>query len=187
MERIKNELGLEAWVDIREIGIMLNVHAFVVYAYLTQIGASYIRDKYGKGYVDGVCITSCFEGLKDYVRSLRNGRKNQVPFKLLAFIDPQAGSQSDWESKCDGLDKVKKEFYVSYLEEVSNWTLLNQIYRVSHYLNGKKTLFLWDRSMKVWRYVEEEKNASDAGDWMKAISFKYKLCNTAFDEDMRMG
>lgn len=35
MERKINE---KTWVNVREIGVMLNVHAFVVYSYLMQIG-----------------------------------------------------------------------------------------------------------------------------------------------------
>ena len=117
MERKINE---KTWVNVREIGVMLNVHAFVVYSYLMKIGVRCIKDRYGNGYVNGVDITKNFEGLKKFVKGLRNGRKAQAPLKELAFIDPKIGIHNDWESKADGLDKVKKDFYASYTNQDPN-------------------------------------------------------------------
>ena len=173
MDRNFNE---KTWVYVREIGIILNVHAFVVYSYLLQIGVRCVKDRYGNGYVNGVDITKHFEGLKKFVKGLRNGRKEQAPLKELAFIDPVIGSHNDWESKADGLDKVKKDFYASYT---------NQVYRINHYQNLKKALFRWERATRVWKYVEEERTAQDPNEWMKSISLKYKLCNTIYDEERR--
>ena len=110
------------------------------------------------------------------MKGLRNGRKEQAPLKELAFIDPVIGSHNDWESKADGLDKVKKDFYASYT---------NQVYRINHYQNLKKALFRWERATRVWKYVEEERTARDPNEWMESISLKYKLCNTIYDEERR--
>lgn len=170
------------WVNAREIGMMLNVHTFVVYSYLKKVGIKYIKDSYGNGYIDGLFITKHFEELKEFVKGLKNGRKTQEPIKLIAFIDQEVGSQNDWDSKAEGW--TKKELYVSYLEEVSCWQLLNQIYRISHYPNGKKALFKWDRSTKMWRYVEEARSVKDSASWLDDISIKYKLCNTVYDVDV---
>ena len=166
MDRNFNE---KTWVNVREIGIILNVHAFVVYSYLLQIGVRCVKDRYGNGYVNGVDITKHFEGLKKFVKGLRNGRKEQAPLKELAFIDPVIGSHNDWESKADG-------FYASYT---------NQVYRINHYQNLKKALFRWERATRVWKYVEEERTAQDPNEWMESISLKYKLCNTIYDEERR--
>ena len=182
INRKNNYTDSGTWVSAREIGIMLNVHTFVVYSYLRKIGIKCIKDRSGNGYIDGLFITKHFEELKEFVKSLKNGRKTQEPIKLIAFIDQEVGSQNDWDSKVEGW--TKKELYVSYLEEVSCWKLLNQIYRISHYSNGKKTLFKWDRSTKMWRYVEEVSSKRDSAKWMREIAIKYKLCNTSYDIDV---
>ncbi len=76
MDRNFNE---KTWVNVREIGIILNVHAFVVYSHLLQIGVRCVKDRYGNGYVNGVDITKHFEGLKKFVKGLRNGREKSKP------------------------------------------------------------------------------------------------------------
>lgn len=166
------EISNTMWVNVREIGVILNVHAFVVYSYLLQTGIRCVKDRYGNGYVNVEVITKHFDDLREYIKSLRNGRKSQFPFKKLAFINPQAGIHSDWESKADGLDKVKKEFLASYD---------SQLYRINHYSNSRKALFKWDRYIRTWRYVEETKSAIDTDKWLDSISHKYKLCNTYYD------
>ena len=61
MDRNFNE---KTWVNVREIGIILNVHAFVVYSYLLQIGVRCVKDRYGNGYVNGVDIRERIEEWK---------------------------------------------------------------------------------------------------------------------------
>lgn len=172
MERKINE---KTWVNVREIGVMLNVHAFVVYSYLMQIGVRCIKDRYGNGYVNGVDITKNFEGLKKFDKRIEEEERLQSPQRV-SFHCPKIGIHNDWESKADGLDKVKKDFYASYT---------NQIYRINHYQNLKKALFRWERATRVWKYVEEERTAQDPNEWMESISLKYKLCNTIYDEERR--
>lgn len=173
---MEKESNTEGWVNIREIGIVLNVHAFVIYSFLLQNGIKYAKDRYGNGYVNGADITKHFEELKTFVKSLRNGRKTQLPLKELAFIDPVIGIHNDWESKADGLDKVKKVFHAS---------LNGKIYRINHYQNFKKALFRWDRITRAWRYVEEEKAAHSPDEWLKKVTIKYQLCNTIYDEEQQ--